>query len=120
MVSQHDGDLVRVDSVGGRTVVRFTREVVLTGQQAEAVGEELTRLVGESGPGGLVLDFGNVRSLSSLMLGKLVRLNQAARDAGGELALCNLRPDVQAIFEVTRLTQLLRIYPGEPEALRGP
>jgi anti-anti-sigma factor len=119
MAPQHAGDLLRVDSVGGRTVVRFTREVVLTGPQAEAVGEDLARLVGETGPGRLVLDFGNVRSLTSLMLSKLVRLEQAARAAGGELALCNLRPDVQAIFEVTRLTQVLRIYPGEADALPG-
>jgi anti-anti-sigma factor len=117
-MAPQDGGELQVESVGGRMVVRFTREVVLTGQQADAVGDQLVRLLGEPGQR-VVLDFANVRSLSSLMLSKLIQLERTARGAGSELALCNLRPDVQGIFEVTRLTQVLRIYPSEQEALRG-
>jgi anti-sigma B factor antagonist len=99
-----------VATVGAVTVARFTREIVLAGQLAEAVGDRLAALLA----GRLVVDFANVRSLSSLMLAKLVTLNRAA---AGRLALCNLRPDVREIMEVTRLTVILRIYAGEQDAL---
>ena len=53
------------------------------------------------------------------MLSKLVLLNRRAESLGGRLALCNMRPDVLGIFEVTRLTLVLNIYPGEEEALQS-
>ena len=53
------------------------------------------------------------------MLGKLITLRNKIKAGGGRLALCALHPDVQQIFEVTRLTQYLDIYPDEQEALQS-
>ncbi len=105
----------RADAV----VARFTRELVLSGPVAEAAAEGLTALLAESGRRPLLVDFGNVLSLSSMMLGKLVRLSRAAESAGVWLALFNLRPDVRGILEITRLNLLLRLYGDELEALQG-
>ncbi len=101
-------------------VARFTREVILSGQFAAFVGEPLIALVGEVGQRPLLIDFGNVRSLSSLMLGKLTELARAANSAAVRLALFNLRPDVREILEVTGLHVLLCLYGSESEALQGP
>jgi anti-sigma B factor antagonist len=101
-------------------VARFTREVVLSGPEAEAAGERLTGLLAELGRRPLLIDFSKVRSLSSLMLGKLVRLSRAADAAGVRLGLFNLSPEVREILEVSRLDILLCLYASESEALQGP
>ena len=110
---------LNIELVGGVAVARFAPELILSGAQAEAVGAELDARLAEPGGQRMLLDFANVRSLSSLMLAKLVALNRAAASAGGRLALCNLRPEIHEILEVTRLTQILFIYRAEPEALQS-
>jgi anti-sigma B factor antagonist len=115
---QPDENLV-VERRPDAVVARFTREVVLSGQEADAATTRLTALLAEAGRRPLLIDFSNVRSLTSLMLGKLVALNRAAAAAGARLALFSLTSDVRAILEVTRLDQLLGLYGGESEALQG-
>jgi anti-sigma B factor antagonist len=101
-------------------VARFTREVVLSGPQADAAAERLTALLAEVGRRPLLIDFSNVRSLSSLMLGKLVGLRRVADAARARLGLFNLSPDVREILEVTRLHLLLSLYGDESDALQDP
>jgi anti-sigma B factor antagonist len=116
---QPDGGLGverRLDAI----VARFPRDVVLSGPEAEAAAEGLTALLAEVGRRPLLVDFGNVRSLSSLMLGKLAGLRRAADTAGVRLGLFNLRPDVREIFEVARLNLILSLYGSESDALHGP
>src|SRR5271166_4671477 len=96
---------LEVTTVGDVTVARFNREVVISGRLAETVGDQLMDLLAGPARGRVLLDFANVKSLSSLILGKLVLLNRAAEGAGGRLALCNLRPDIYEIMDVTRLTK---------------
>jgi anti-anti-sigma factor len=110
---------LQMEEVGAVTIVRFIQPVILTGTTAEAVSDELGRLVEDRNPCRLLLNFGKVESLTSLMLGKLITLHNRAQTAGGRLALCALTPDVYQIFEVIRLTEYLNIYPDEPAALRS-
>jgi anti-anti-sigma factor len=110
---------LQIEQAGNVTIVRFPPCLILTGTTAEAASDQLGRLVAGKGPCRLLLDFGNVQSLTSLILGKLITLRNKVKAGGGRLALCALNPDVQQIFEVTRLTQYLDIYPDEQEALRS-
>ncbi len=100
-------------------IARFTRPVSLCGEVAEAVAEQLATLVSESGRQRLLLDFGNVDSLTSFMLGQLVTLKRKAEAAGKRLALFNLSPYVRQILEVARLNLLLSLYEDESAALQG-
>lgn len=103
--------------VGNVTVVRFMDPLTLTGTTAEIVGDELDRLVEGEGRCRLILNFANVRTLTSLMLGKLIALCKKIQAAGGRLALCELSSDLHEIFEVTKLNQYLSIYPNQQDAL---
>src|SRR6266446_6377840 len=76
---------LEVTTVGAVTVARFNRELVLSGVLAEAVGERLMDLLAVPAGGRVLLDFANVKSLSSLILGKLILLNRAAEKAAGRL-----------------------------------
>jgi anti-anti-sigma factor len=108
---------LHIEYVGEVAVARFTHEVILCGTEAETAGARLTALLAAPGLHRLLLDFANVHSLSSLMLSKLLALNRAAESGQGRLALCNLRPPIREIFDITRLTQILYVYPTQQEAL---
>jgi anti-anti-sigma factor len=109
---------MEIEHVGNVTIVRFL-DLILSGITAEAVSDDLFRLVDGDGRSRLILNFAKVRSLTSLMLGKLITLNKKVQAAGGRLAVCALSPDLQEIFEVTRLSEYLDIYADEQEALQS-
>jgi stage II sporulation protein AA (anti-sigma F factor antagonist) len=48
-----------------------------------------------------------------VILGRYRRLNQA----GGKMAACCLKPQVQRIFEMSGLTRIMNIYKTEEQAL---
>ncbi len=118
MEPQRAGEWVGVESRPDALVARFTHEVVLGGGAAPDVTDRLTALVAEAGRRPLLIDFTNVRSLSSLMLRGLTTLSRAANTADVRLALYNLRPDVREILEVTGLNVLLCLYGSESEAMQ--
>jgi anti-anti-sigma factor len=102
---RQDGDLTRA------TVLTPD----LTEDHAEALGEELYRLVEGAARPRLRLDLAHVRSLTSGVLGQLVGLHRRVRACGGELVLLNVTGIVYRVFEVTRLDQLLDVRCPGPE-----
>ncbi len=57
----------------------------------------------------LAIDFSDVDLLPSACLGKLCRLNKSLQDAGGQLVLCGLSPNLHNVFEITGLDRVLTI-----------
>jgi anti-sigma B factor antagonist len=119
MPEQASVSSVEIEHIGKITIVRFVDSLILTGTTAEAVSDELDRLVVGEGRSRLILNFGNVQSLTSLMLGKLVSLNKKVQVRGGRLAVCGLNSDLQKIFEVTRLNEYLGLHANEQDALQA-
>jgi anti-anti-sigma factor len=116
---QRSNSLLEVETREDVLIARFTRQVILCGEVAETAAERLERLLSEPGRQQLLVDFRNVDSLTSFMLGRLVMLHRAAEAAGRRVALFNLSPDVHQILEVARLNLLLPLYDDESAALRG-
>ncbi len=108
---------LEITSRGDVLVARFTHEVILSGEVAQAAAARLAALWPAPGQRGLLVDFAKVRSLSSLMLGELVQLNRAVEAAGGRLALFNIGPLVREVFTVTGLDRVLLLYTDEEDAL---
>jgi len=65
----------------------------------------------------IVLDFGQVRFLSSQTLGVLINLNKKVEQIKGKLIICGLRPELSKVFKVTRLDKLLKFARDEEAAL---
>ena len=107
---------LRVETVGGRTLVRFL-DTSLHEDNVQLVGEELFAVAEAPGVHDVCLDFGNVEFLTSTLLGKVVGLNHKLRAAGGRLSLRNLSPQLYELFAVTHLNELLDV---RPEAEGGP
>jgi anti-anti-sigma factor len=76
---------------------------------ARWVADQLASRPGGLNGGEVRLDFGAVESVESRELGALVVLNRQAQEAGGWLALVDVRPLVAAVFEVTRLDTILEV-----------
>ena len=65
----------------------------------------------------LVLDFCNVRFLSSAVLGLLIRVSKKTYEQGGQLKLCNISPNIYEVFKITRLTKIFDICEDVNSAL---
>jgi anti-anti-sigma factor len=96
--------------------VRFTRSMLDT-QSAEAVGDQLSRLLADLGERRLRLDFSNVQFVTAAVLGKIADLYTALQTAGSGVVLANVQPAVYEIFGVARLTEVLDIRPTQAKSI---
>jgi anti-sigma B factor antagonist len=81
------------------------------------VGTELIGMMNRAEQHMLLVNFEQVRFMSSAMLGRLVTLHKECTKNKIQLKLCNVRKDIQEIFAVTRLDKLLKIYGDESDAM---
>jgi anti-anti-sigma factor len=74
-----------------------------------AVAAELCRLVDGRARPRLRLDLGQVRYLTSTVLGQLVVLHKRVRAAGGELVLANVTGPAYEVIHLTRLHEVFDV-----------
>ena len=92
------------------TIVTFTDERILKDEDIQALRESIMSVVESAGGGmNLILDFCNVRFLSSAVLGLLIRISKRIYERDGQLRLCNIDPKIYEIFKITRLTRIFDI-----------
>lgn len=65
----------------------------------------------------VVLDLGAVQTMDSGGLGTLIGLVASARRGGGDLKLCNLSKKVDDVLRLTKLAEVVAIFPDESAAL---
>jgi anti-anti-sigma factor len=97
-------------------VIQLTETDIRGDAQADDLRDELLALYQSSGATHAVIDFRDVTYLSSAGFRPLLRFNRQVRENGGRLVLCNLQPDVQEVFTVTRLISDTREVPAAFEA----
>ena len=101
---------ISVEYSGDATIVGFADEKILEGADVQALQESIMSVIEQSEKIKLVLNFGNVRFLSSAVLGLLIRISKKVYEQDGQLRLCNINPKVYEIFKITRLTKIFDIY----------
>ena len=106
-----------VAEVQGVMVVGFQTSSIMDLATIEKIGGELYALVEQQARKKIVLDFSAVRFLSSQMLGVLIQLQRKARQIGGRVVLCAMRPDLMKVFQITRLDKILEFASDERQAL---
>lgn len=99
------------------TVVDFQEARLLEAQQIEAIGKELYRLVDEMDVKKLILDFGKVQFLASAAIGMLMNLHKKSTAIKGTIIICSLRKELMKVFEIMKLTKVLKFAANEDEAL---
>ena len=57
----------------------------------------------------MVLNFANVKFMTSAMLGLLVRVHKKVLERGGQIELRNMDSNIHKVFEITQLTKVFDI-----------
>jgi len=92
----------------GVAVVKFV-DPLLDEQNSWIIREQVVQLAEETGQWNLLLDFANVKFLSSAALGALLQLNQKVEAQGGRLSLCHLERPIAEVFRATHVDQIIDV-----------
>lgn len=98
------------------TIITLTDEKILDDEDIKALEDSIMPLI--DGPINLVVDFSNVRFLSSAVLGLLIRISKRINENKGQLRLCSINPRIYDIFKITRLDEIFEIYPDAKKAMQ--
>ena len=109
------GGLV-VTTSGEVTGISFQSAKILDPIEIETIGEELCALVDGGACRRFFLDFGNVKYLSSQMIGVLMKVQKKVTAGKGRLLLCAVSPELQKLFQIVKLEKLLPIVPDRQAA----
>ncbi len=110
---------ISVEYAENATITTFTDEKILEEKDIQALQESIMSVIEQSGRINLILDFCNVRYLSSAVLGLLLRISKKVYECDGQLRLCNINPRIYEIFKITRLTKIFDIYPNVAGAVES-
>ena len=107
---------ISVEYSENATVITFTDEKILEEQDIISVQNSIMSVIDQAGHIKLILDFCNVKFLSSAVLGLLIRVSKKIYEKNGQLRLCNINPKIYEVFKITRLTKIFEIYPDVESA----
>jgi anti-sigma B factor antagonist len=110
---------ISVEYSKNATIVAFIDEKILEETDIQALQETIMSVIEPTEHINLVLDFGNVRFLSSSVLGLLIRISKRIYEHGGQLKLCSINPKIYEIFKITRLTKTFDIYKDVEKAVES-
>lgn len=108
---------ISVEYAENATVVTLIDEKILEERDIQGLGESIMSIIEQAERINLILDFCNVRFLSSAVLGLLIRFSKKVYEQNGTLKLCNIEPRIYEIFKVTRLTKIFDIYKDVESAI---
>lgn len=110
------GDLI-IQDYAGVIVATIGRSSLLDARDIERIGRDLSDLAVEQAKRKLVLDFTNVRQLSSQSIGMLLNVNRLVKDNNGKMALCGVSEQIAKLFSLTKLDALFKVYKNDAAAL---
>ncbi len=108
LMSQSNGDV---------QVVYFTDAQILDETKIQQLADDLMALADKCEHGKMLLNFNDVKFMSSSVLGKLVRLNKKCKTDKIKLKMCNIVPEIFEVFKITRLNKVFDIHDNEGAAL---
>ena len=108
-----------ISQIQGVTIVSFRDVSILDGRAVEQIGEELYVLIDEQARRKVLLDFRQVKFLSSTMLGILIAMHKKALTIKGKVVICGLRPKLYEVFKMMKLHKVLQFADNEEEAMKA-
>jgi len=91
------------------TIVTFTEERIVDEEQIRELQESFGPIIKKNEDKELILNFINVKFMTSALLGLLVRVHKNVCESGGRLRLSNLDSNLRKVFEITQLTKVFEI-----------
>lgn len=112
---QHIIDIQTQEDV---TVVGFAVQSIGGVGGVEELSVELRKFIAEHRPMKMVIDFGQVRFLSSQMLGLLVDVWRRLGEYQGRMIISGINPQLNRVFKITNLDKIFEFCPNKDEAVR--
>ena len=110
---------IEVEYVQHAAIATLTDEKILDESDIRGLADSIMPLL-ETSPGvNLVLDFSNVKFLTSAVLGLLIRISRKIYESEGQFKLCGINPKIQEIFRITRLDRIFDIHADRYDAVRS-
>jgi anti-sigma B factor antagonist len=110
---------ISVDYTEDATIITFTDEKILEETDIQSLQESIMSVIEQASRIKLVLDFGNVRFLSSAVLGLLIRISKKVYECDGQLRLCRINPKIYEIFKITRLAEIFDTHKDLADAVES-
>lgn len=108
-VSSDPSRLEIIDQADGSALTRLSGDLDIV--TSDEVKRGLAQLI-DAGHVALALDLSGVSFVDSSGLGVLVAIHRHAESRGGSFLVRSVPPQVQRLFEITRLDDLLRVDGG--------
>jgi anti-sigma B factor antagonist len=100
----------------GILTIIFDDARILDEFKLEQVARDLMELLDKTTEERVIVDFRNVKFMSSSMLGKLVQVHKKAGEFKVKLKLCSIDPEIRQVFKITKLDKLFDIESDEAAA----
>ncbi len=110
---------INVEYAENATIATFTAQSILEEKDIQALQKFIIPVIEQAERINLILDFCNVRFLSSAVLGLLIRISKKVYERDGQLRLCNINPKIYEAFKITRLTKIFDIYKDTEDAVES-
>lgn len=108
IVTQKRGDVL---------IVYFNDARILDATEIDQVKKDVVALITKAEDGKMLLNFQEVRFMSSAMLGALVTVSKKCKAAEVTLKLSNIAGDLMQVFTMTRLDKIFEFHDDETDAL---
>jgi anti-sigma B factor antagonist len=100
----------------GIIIYKLEGEIIDKSQTVELT-EQINKMI-SSGKKNIVLELSGLRYMNSSGLNVLVGILTKARNAGGEVLVCNISAKVRELLVVTKLDTIFHILPSVEEAIK--
>jgi anti-sigma B factor antagonist len=91
------------------TLITFNDIEIIEEGHIQAHEESIMSVLEEGKCQNMLLDFSNVQFMSSAFLSLLVKIHKRICERGGKLELCNIKPEIYKVFEITQLNKVFTI-----------
>ena len=109
-------DMLKREDTGSVTILSQGEEDLLS--DCASLQELCSRLV-KQGRTQILLDLGNVASVTSMYLGALISIVRLLREHNGTLKMLHLQPAVSSFMEMSRLSRIIEIFNDRDAALKS-
>lgn len=100
---------ISIERADNGIVITFLGEKILDETEIAALEHSILPIIEQAGIPNIVLNFANVKFLSSAVLGLLIRISKKIYQRNGKLKLCCINAKIFEIFKITRLDRVFDI-----------
>jgi anti-anti-sigma factor len=103
-------------SKDGILTIVFEDARILDETKLDQLSRDLAEMLDKTSEERVILDFRNVKFMSSSMLGKLIQVNKKAAEFKVKLKFCSIDPEIRQVFKITKLDKVFEIEADEAAA----